>query len=209
MPRYGYDYREFRGPPDARHSYGMRGYQMDAGWGWDDDGGDPNWRGGGYRGMRMEGGGRQAPYGRERLYRQGDLGGHGGFDGRSDLPNGWYDREGYYHEQYEREGRMVPPQHQAGWRRQAGPGGYDGGVRYDREYLRQYNAHSPALGPGGPRRSWGMSEGPGAPPMRGRDFRDRPTDERGHAGYNTGGFAEGKFAGPGTRGSIPMQKGRR
>jgi hypothetical protein len=159
--------------------------------------------------MRMVGGGRQAPYGRERLYRQGDLGGHGGFDGRSDLPNGWYDREGYYHEQYEREGRMVPPQHQAGWRRQAGPGGYDGGVRYDREYLRQYNAHSPALGPGGPRRSWGMSEGPGAPPMRGRDFRDRPTDERGHAGYNTGGFAEGKFAGPGTRGSIPMQKGRR
>src|ERR1051325_10918725 len=64
MPRYGYDDREYRGRPDARHSFGLRGYQMDAGWGWDDDGGDPNWRGGGYQGMRMEGGGRQAPYGR-------------------------------------------------------------------------------------------------------------------------------------------------
>ena len=94
----------------------------------------------------MEGGGRQAAYGRERLYRQHDLGGHGGFDGRSDLPNGWYDGAGYYHEQYEREGRTIPPAHSAGWR---GPGGpEDGGVRYDREYLRQYNAHSPSLGPG-------------------------------------------------------------
>jgi hypothetical protein len=207
MGRYGYDYREYRGRPDARHSYGPRGYQMDAGWGWDDDGGDPNWRGGGYQGMRMEGGGRQAAYGRERLYRQNDLGGHGGFDGRSDLPNGWYDGAGYYHEQYEREGRTAPPPHSAGWRAQGGPG--EGGVRYDREYLRQYNAHSPALGPGGPRRGWGFSAGPDAPPMRGYDARYRQTDERGHAGYNTGGFAEGKFAGPGTRQSIPMQKGGR
>ena len=117
---------------------------MDAGWGWDDDGGDPNWRGGGYQGMRMEGGGRQGGVRpRSRLYHQHDLGGHGGFDGRSDLPNGWYDREGYYHEQYEREGRRMPPPHHAGWRAQGGPG--EGGVRYDREYLRQYNAYSPSL----------------------------------------------------------------
>jgi len=207
MARYGSDYREYRGRPDARHSFGVRGYQMDAGWGWDDDGGDPNWRGGGYQGMRMEGSGRQAPYGRERLYHQHDLGGHGGFDGRSDLPNGWYDAAGYYHEQYEREGRRLPPAHSAGWR---GPGGpEDGGVRYDREYLRQYNAHSPSLDEGGPRRGWGFSPGPDAPPMRGYDARYRRTDERGHAGYNTGGFAEGKFTGPGTRQSIPTQKGRR
>jgi hypothetical protein len=73
-------------------------------------------------------------------------------------------------------------------------------VRYDREYLRQYNAHSPSLGPGGPRRGWGFAAGPDAPPMRGQDSRGRPTDERGHAGYNTGGFAEGKYPGPGTRG---------
>jgi hypothetical protein len=154
MPRYGYDSREFRGLPDARHSYGARGYQMDAGWGWDDDGGDPNWRDGSYRGMRMQGGSHQAQYGRERLHRQADLGGYGGFDGRSDLPNGWYDRNGYYHEQYEREGLRIPPTHAAGWPRESGPHGRDGGVSYDSEYLRQYNAYSPALGPGGPRRRW-------------------------------------------------------
>ena len=114
MPRDGYDYREFRGPADARHSFGVRGYQMDAGWGWDDGGGDPNWRDGGYQGMRMEGDGRHAAYGRERLHSQRDLGGYGGFDGRSDLPNGWYDASGYYHEQYEREGRTAPPSHPAG-----------------------------------------------------------------------------------------------
>jgi hypothetical protein len=205
MARHGYGRDYGRGYD--RHSFGVRGYQMDAGWGWDDDAGDPNWRNGGYQGMRMRGDGRHAAYGRERLYRQHDLGGHGGFDGRSDLPNGWYDREGYYHEQYEREGRMIPPAHAAGWREPGGPEG--GGVRYDREYLRQYNALSSALGPGGPRRTWGYGDGPGAPPMRGHDTRGRPTDERGHAGYNTGGFAEGKFAGPGTRQSTPMQKGRR
>jgi len=199
MGRNGYDGRDYRGHGDARHSFGVRGYEMDAGWGWEDDGGDPNWRGGGYRGMRMEGGGRQAAYGRERLYRQNDLGGHGGFDGRSDLPNGWFDGQGYYHEQYERQGRMAPPRHAAGWQRQQGPGGMDGGVRYDREYLRQYNANSPSLGEGGPRRSWGFSPGPDAPRMRGHDTRGRPTDERGHTGYNTGGFAEGKYPGPGTR----------
>jgi len=207
MARYGYDYPDYRGRPDARHSFGLRGYEMGAGWGWDDDASDPNWSAGGYRGMRMQGDARHAAYGRERLYRQGDLGGHGGFDGRADLPNGWYDRSGFYHEQYEREGRGLPPAHTAGWRGQAGPG--DGGVRYDREYLRQYNAHSPALGAGGPRRSWGFSAGPDAPRMRGYDERYRRTDERGHAGYNTGGFAEGKFTGPGTRQSIPPQKGGR
>jgi hypothetical protein len=172
MARYGYDYRDYRGRPDARHSFGLRGYQMDAGWGWDDDGGDPNWRGGGYQGMRMQGGGRSAAYGRERLHHQYDLGGHGGFDGRSDLPNGWYDAHGYYHEQYEREGRLAPRPHPAGWRAQGGPG--EGGVGYGLDYLRQYNAHSPALAPGGPRRRDGFDgrfagPGPREPgPPRGR-----------------------------------------
>jgi hypothetical protein len=119
MARHGYGRDYGRGYD--RHSFGVRGYQMDAGWGWDDDAGDPNWRNGGYQGMRMRGDGRHAAYGRERLYRQHDLGGHGGFDGRSDLPNGWYDREGYYHEQYEREGRMIPPAHAAWWREPGGP----------------------------------------------------------------------------------------
>jgi len=116
MPHDGTDDRESRDRPDDRHSFGLRGYQMDAGWGWDDGGGDPNWRGGGYQGMRMEGDDRHAAYGRERLHSQQDLGGHGGFDGRSDLPNGWYDASGYYHEQYERQGLVAPPSHPAGSR---------------------------------------------------------------------------------------------
>ncbi|HET7228538.1 MAG TPA: hypothetical protein VFJ16_00915 [Longimicrobium sp.] len=211
---YGRDYgrREGPGRGDDRHSYGMRGYEMGPGWGWDDDGSDPNWRGGTYHGLRMQGGSHQAAYGRERFYHQADLGGAGGFDGRYDLPNGFYDGNGYYHEQWEDQARGAGPARWLGHPR------YDrdlhrvedGGVRYDQEYLRQYNAQSPALRHGGPRRSWGFSEGPNAPPMHGRhDARDRPTGERGYSGYNTGGFADNGLPGPGTRGSLPTQKGGR
>ena len=205
MARHPYDGGHGRRGYD-RHSYGNYGYQMDPGWGWD-EGGDPNYRGGEYQGNRMRGDGRHvAPYGVLRFYRQYDLGGYGGFDGRYDLPDGWYDAEGYYHEAY--EGRGGPP-----------PGRFvplpprdldrgTAGVRYDREYLRQYNAYSPALG-GGPGRSWGFSEGPGAPSMQGEDARHRRTEERRYAGYSEGGFAEGKYPGPGTRQSLPTQKGGR
>ncbi len=209
---YGRDYgrREGHGRGYDRHSYGMSGYEMGPGWGWDDND-DPNWRGGTYHGLRMQGDSHRAAYGRERFYHQADLGGAGGFDGRYDLPDGWYDRDGLYHEQWEgnTRGGAVPgrwlghPRYDEGMRRVE-----DGGVRYDREYLRQYNANSPAIQHGGPRRSWGFSEGPGAPPMRGRhDTRDRPTGERGSPGYDTGVFADNGFQGPGTRGSIPTQKG--
>ncbi|HYH80753.1 MAG TPA: hypothetical protein VEX86_13200 [Longimicrobium sp.] len=197
----------------GRHSYGTGGYEMGPGWGWGGQDRDPNWQGGTYHGMRMEGGGsHQAAYGRDRFHRQADLGGAGGFDGRYDLPEGYYDANGYYHEQWEGQGRGGVPGRWLGHPR------YDhdvrrvenGGVRYDREYLRQYNAHSPGLGTGGPRRSWGFSDAHDAPPMRGRhDARDVRTDERGYVGYNTGGFADNGFQGPGTRQSIPMQKGRR
>ncbi|HEX9936683.1 MAG TPA: hypothetical protein VGB15_06160 [Longimicrobium sp.] len=206
--RYGAEYG--RGY-DQQHSYGMRGYQMGPGWAWSDDR-DPNWRGGTYQGMRMQGDSRQAAYGHDRFHRQADLGGAGGFDGRYDLPNGFYDANGYYHEQWEGQAHGAVPGRWLGHAR------YDadvrrvenGGVQYDREYLRQYNGNSPALRHGGPQRSWGFSAGPDAPPMRGRhDARDQPTDERGYNGYNTGGFSGHGYQGPGTRGSIPMQKGGR
>jgi hypothetical protein len=102
-------------------------------------------------------------------------------------------------------GRYLPHPRDGGGTR----GAQDGGVRYDREYLRQYNSGSPGLRQGGPRRSWGFGDAHDAPPMRGRDERGQPTDERGYAGYNRGGFADNGYQGPGTRGSIPMQKGRR
>jgi len=210
---YGREYqgREGQGRGYDRHSYGTAGYQMGPGWGWGDDR-DPNWRGGSYHGQRMDGGSWQAAYGRNRFDHQADLGGAGGFDGRYDLPEGFYDRNGYYHEQ--REGRTqgnVPG-------RWLGQPRYDqelradaSGVRYDREYLRQYNANSPALRQGGgPDRSWGFSAGQNAPPMRGRhDARDQRTDERGAQGYNSGGFSSHGYQGPGTRGSLPTQKGGR
>lgn len=207
MARHPYDQDHGRRGYD-RHSFGQRGYQMDPGWNWD-EGGDPNYRGGEYRGNRMQGDGRHiAAYGDHRFFHQADLGGYGGFDGRYDLPEGWYDADGYYREAYEQRG--APPM-RGRWvpepPRQEGPRG--GGVRYDREYLRQYNAYSPGLEHQGPRRSWGFSEGPDAPPMRGQDARGHRTEERRYPGYNEGGFAEGKYPGPGTRQSIPTQKGGR
>lgn len=204
-------YGQAHGRGYDQHSYGMRGYEMGPGWAWTDDR-DPNWRGGTYHGMRMHGDSRQAAYGHDRFNRQADLGGAGGFDGRYDLPNGFYDGNGYYHEQWEGQTQGAVPGRWLGHPRYDGDirRVENGGVQYDREYLRQYNANSPALRHGGPNRSWGFSAGPDAPPMRGRhDARDQRTDERGTMGYNTGGFSDNGFQGPGTRGSIPMQKGGR
>jgi hypothetical protein len=154
---YGSDY----GRGYDRHSFGGQiGYQMDPGWGWDDTR-DPNWRGGTYHGMRMHGDPRHAAYGSERFFSQHDLGGYGGFDGRYDLPDGWFDREGYYHEQWEGRGGPPPPRYvpaphdDLGIRRVD-----DGGVRYGRDYLRQYNAYSPALRRNGPERDWRFGRHP-------------------------------------------------
>lgn len=200
-----------------RYDSGYRGYDrayfprelpMGPGWSWDDQA-DPNYRGGEYHGMRMHADGRHtAAYGEQRFYRQGDLGGSGGFDGRYDLPEGRFDREGYYHEAWEGHGAPPEPRWAGRPPRDEGPRmRYDGGVRYDIDYLRQYNSASPALGHG-PHRSWGYAPGPDAPTMRHVDSRGQRTDERGYAGYNRGGFAEGKFPGPGTRDSNPARRGR-
>lgn len=199
---------------DSEYGYGHAGYKMGPGWEWDDRGADPNWQGGGYGGMRMDLGPRQdrPAYGWHREQHQADLGGHGGFDGRYDLPDGWYDADGFYHERYEREagwrgrGRGAMPPERYG--RDYGPRHVEnGGVRGDAGYLRQYNAHSPTLDPrmgGNPEgRGYGFAPGPDEPRMLGQGGRDERPREHRHQGYNTGGFSEGKYPGPGTRQSRP------
>ena len=83
------------------HDFDRKGLRMDPGWGLDDRA-DPNWRGGTYHGLRMRSGEHQAAYGEHRLHHRGDLGGHGGVDGRYDWGEGTFDREGIYHERGER-----------------------------------------------------------------------------------------------------------
>lgn len=188
---------------------------------------DPNWADGHYHGNRMRGNEQQAAYGLHRLHHQRDLGGSGGFDGRYDEGQGWFDRGGLYHDPHQQEhtlanggprgydrgfqGRRLDYDDYARWEEgfayEARGEEHDGGVRRDARYLRQYNANSPMLREGrGYDRGFGYAggaeRGPGGWDGTGGPRRER-TDERGSNGYNTGGFAEGKFAGPGTRGSIP------
>lgn len=178
----------------ARH---YRAISMDPGWAWDDRS-DPNWSGGHYHGMRMQRGAYQAPYGRHRMYHAYDLGDYGGFDGRYDARQGRFDREGIYHEADDRwRTHPAPPRYDADYPRRV----HDGGVHQGPEYLRQYNANSPALRRG-QERSWGYAAGPDEPSMRGHDGRDGRTEERRYAGYNTGGFADTKYTGRGSRGGY-------
>jgi hypothetical protein len=149
---------------------------------------DPNYGGGEYRGMRMEGGRPdQAAYGRWRLDHARDLGGSGGF-------------RGYGDRQWELRGDTGTYEPVRGSAR--GPErGYDrgrrtvedGGVRGDNRYLRQYNAASPALRGGQAYdRSYGHAGGePGRRPGRGPY--DRDDFQRGanrYGGYSSGGFGE-------------------
>ncbi|HEU0079690.1 MAG TPA: hypothetical protein VFQ76_18675 [Longimicrobiaceae bacterium] len=168
---------------------------------------DPNYRGGEYRGMRMEGGQpEQAAYGRWRLDHARDLGGSGGFQGYEDRE--WRLRRdtGTY--------EPVPgggPRPGRGYDARGGSGrgyepplsgrGYDrgqrtvenGGVRGDNRYLRQYNAASPALrGAQAYDRSYGHAGGePGGRPGQGPRDRDGfQRDANRYGGYSSGGFGE-------------------
>jgi hypothetical protein len=166
---------------------------------------DPNWADGEYHGMRMRGDDRSAAYGLNRLNSREDLGGWGGYDGRYDSEPGTFDLEGIYHDDFHGQGRGFRYDREFRGRAEfrQDPGG--GGVHGDNRYLRQYNARSPELergydrgfgwagGPEGRPGGWDESGGP----------RGRPTDERRYGGYSTGGFAEGKLAGPGTRQAKP------
>lgn len=134
---------------------------------------DPNFGRGGYRGDRMNPGDRyHAAYGRYRARHAGDLAGYTRYD-REMRPRG-----------YDREFRRGP----------------DDGVRYDAEYLRDFNAESPALRRVGPprgpmpRRSFGRPEevNRGRTTFRGDAGRSLRYDDGfgRYTGYNQAGFAE-------------------
>jgi hypothetical protein len=169
---------------------------------------DPNYAGGEYRGMRMEGGGPdQAAYGRWRLDHARDLGGSGGFRGYEDRQwrlrgdTGTYEPVRGGAQRYDRD---HDPRGEHAWRGYEVPRsgrGYDrgqrtvedGGVRGDNRYLRQYNAASPALRGGQAYdRSYGHAGGePGRRPGQGPY--DRDDFQRGanrYGGYSSGGFGE-------------------
>lgn len=167
----------------------LRGFPMDPGW--DRDQPDPNWSAGQYHGMRMRPGGRQAAYGFHRLSRERDLLGYGGFHGVYDEGPGRFGADGAFrHPSLEardpRARKALGAGEPSDARRVE-----DGGVRADNRYLAQYNAESPELAARPEGRGYGHA------PAGGEDgaltdpgTRERPTDERHHAGYNRGGFAD-------------------
>lgn len=92
---------------------------------------------------------------------------------------GWSARAGYDAEMRARGGPVMGaprPQEGAPW---------DGGVRASNAFLRQYNSASPGIH-ADDQAWWGYAEGGGR--THPDDPRGRPTDERGYAGYNRGGY---------------------
>ena len=165
-----------------------RGYPMGPEWGRPHPM-DPNWADGAYHGHRMGWDHRQAAYGFHRQTRERDLQGYGGFDGIYDEGTGSYENGFFRHPYFEghmQHPRSQPERYDAGMRHME-----DGGVRRDTRYLRQYNSQSPMLrGGGGYDRGYGWA--PGSPregELTNPQLRGRPTNERGYAGYNRGGFA--------------------
>lgn len=175
---------------------------------------DPNWRDGGYHGMRMQYGPRQGAYGWYRQTHAYDLGGAGGVDGIYDEGRGGFDDEGIYHHphfgggrgrgydrSYDGGYRSRADAYDGGYRRPRYDGGYrgrgydaplrhveDGGVRGDQRHLRQYNRNSSALRYGS-EYDRGFGHAPGA---RGEgqyvpDAARRRVNPHGFSGYNRGG----------------------
>lgn len=136
---------------------------------------DPNYRGG-YHGMRMEGGPEQAEYGRYRLRHRDDFQGVGGFDG------GY---SGYYGGRRERSAPDHYPEREWGGLRDP---------RYDREFIRDFNANSPVLRRGG-RYGSEMERGRGPDDAPGRTHWGY--DPRyANRGLSSSGFGEGWARGP-------------
>ncbi len=136
---------------------------------------DPNYHGGEYRGMRMrQGYAEQAPYGLQRIDSADDLGGFGGYEGiehrewRLHPDTGTYEPVRGHARDYDRGYRDLPVWHGhevplSGRRHGRDRWVEDGGVPWDRSYLRDYNTNSPAL------RGW---------PPYDRDPGDRPPRRR-------------------------------
>lgn len=130
---------------------------------------DPNYRGG-YRGMRMGADPGQGAYGWYRWRRQRDLEGEGGFAGRgSPYDHGYRGGPGHFYD----------------WETRGGGGLRD--PRYDRDFLRGFNAYTPDY------RREGRWEGRYA-----RDYRGPggpiPGNERYRSGYANRGIGSGGFS---------------
>lgn len=148
---------------------------------------DPNFRGGVYRGERMQASqGGQATYGQYRLRHQHSLQGYGGYQGR--YGGGGYDREydrGYRPGHRERRTPRQLGGYDGGYAGygQGARSGYDrelrqgspGGLRGDAAYLRDFNKNSPTLR---------GEEGPQGPARRASGFADASPDPR---QWRTGG----------------------
>lgn len=139
---------------------------------------DPNFRGGAYGGMRTRGAPTQASYGRYRQAHADEMEGQGG-------PWGYSGRRGYGGDY---QGYRQPP---TGWRyddRYRGGGGVHD-VRYDREFLRDFNTESPAFrGEGHARASYERDyRERGGHPVN-RD--SRPATRYANRGLSTSGYSE-------------------
>jgi hypothetical protein len=198
MARHGYDNSEYKGiqQNSLRPDWG-RPHPM-----------DPNWADGQYHGMREEQGNWQGAYGQYRREHSQDLGGWGGYQGRYRQPPGGFNREGWFQDPFDAR------PHGAQGRPLNGIRGYDahmrgdahnGGVRYDNQYLQQYNRDSLAFRTGrGYDRSYGWA--PGGREIGGNyndQLRRGAPQEHSYAGYNRGGFANGNQPQPGSRASKP------
>jgi hypothetical protein len=133
---------------------------------------DPNYRGR-YRGMRMQADPGQGAYGWYRWRHAGELNESGGFAGRAFPRGGGYDREFGRDRFYD-------------WEMHGGGGLRN--PRYDRGFLHDYNANSPAF------RTEGRTDGP-----YGIDYRERgghpiPRDTRYRFDYGNHGLASGGFS---------------
>ena len=202
MARHGYDNGEYKGiqQNSVRPDWG-RPHPL-----------DPNWADGHYHGMREEEGNWQGAYGHYRREHSQELGGWGGYQGRYGQQPGGFNREGWLQDAFDRR------PHGAQGRPLNGIRGYDrhmrgdannGGVRYDNQYLQQYNRDSLAFRTGrGYDRSYGWA--PGAREIAhsydgnyADHLRHRQTQEHSYSGYNRGGFTPGTQPQPGSRASKP------
>ena len=170
---------------------------------------DPNYRGGGYHGMRMQPGRPgQAAYGDYRFEHRDDLGRYGGYDGRYDAGPGRMDEHGIFRDPFDRD-----PGRYAGTRWGPRPEDYGreerSGVSRDLRYLRQYNSQSPALRGGRAYdRSYGRAEGePGRHPGEGTPTRDDYSRESNrYGGRSPEGFSQGWLPRQAPRGSQASRR---
>lgn len=140
-------------------------------------GADPNYRDG-YSGVRMRGGPGQAAYGHYRWRHQGDL----GFERGVPMHRYGYDYD------------LMPVDYGHARRMPNGGGVHD--VRYDDEFMRDFNAESPLFRGG----SWRQRRGGGAPGEQ--SGRTPPYDTGYRPQYGQRGMSSSGYSQPWARGPM-------